>query len=564
MFHVIIRSPSHPVAAGAGSSDLRYRRVASCCAGEVMQESGAVCSRTPRLLPVQFPAFQKPDSYRHNEVIEHKPSETLHHYYCVKPATSGHLYSSDEVLCVCVRLTVKFTVDALPELSFEVFVKEAGVDLPQALPSGPSAFIPIEEILEEGAAQEVMSGALLSEGRVNHINMMMGLHPTYLNCFLRTQNALLQLDGPLPLSWRHFIIILASARHQCSYLVQHHSTAFLLAGGDESWLRGLHCAPPKIQHLQTLNKLLAHRPWIITQEHIQELVCPGAEARWSLAELIQAIVLMSHAHSLASFVWGCGILPEPEQSGDQSLQLCSPTESCSPRDKARNHQEWSEAVNEVKLLMERMMMVQQQGEEFTQEEMVTRFERERTESLLEHADVQRSVLPDCFSRFVVDADFTYQDFSPRGVQAPPTMRAQDYSWEDHGFSLMNRLYGEMAQLLDEKFQVVCALTYHTMAMHSHVDTSTLRKAIWNYIHCIYGIRYDDYNYGEVNQLLERGLKVYVKTVACHPEKTTPRMYFSFWRQFRHSEKVHVNLLLMEARMQAALLYALRAITRYMT
>lgn len=73
----------------------------------------------------------------------------------------------------------------------------------------------------------------------------------------------------------------------------------------------------------------------------QELVCPGAEARWSLAELIQAIVLMSHAHSLASFVWGCGILPEPEQLGDQSLNLCSPTESCSARDKSRNQQEVS-------------------------------------------------------------------------------------------------------------------------------------------------------------------------------------------------------------------------------
>ncbi|XP_065147110.1 sestrin-2 isoform X1 [Paramisgurnus dabryanus] len=459
--------------------------------------------------------------------------------------------------------------------------EEGGVDLPQALPSGPSAFIPAEEfvyrtklskmnlclcqILEEGPAQEVMSEALLTEGRADHITMAMGLHPSYLPCFLRTQHALLQLDGPLPLSWRHFIIILASARHQCSYLVQHHTSAFLLAGGDESWLGGLHCAPPKIQRLQTLNKLLAHRPWIITQEHIQELVCPGAEAQWSLAELIQAVVLMSHAHSLASFVWGCGILPEPEQSGYQPLDPHSPTESCgSARNKTKNQQEWSEELNEVQLLMEKMMMVQQIGEEFTQEELVTRFERERTESLLEPADVQRCALPDCMSRFVVDADFIYQDFSPRGEQSPPTMRAQDYSWEDHGFSLMNRLYGEMAQLLDEKFQVVCALTYHTMAMHSDVDTSLLRKAIWNYIHCIYGIRYDDYNYGEVNQLLERSLKVYVKTVACHPEKTTARMYFSFWRQFRHSEKVHVNLLLMEARQQAALLYALRAITRYMT
>lgn len=50
-------------------------------------------------------------------------------------------------------------------------------------------------------------------------------------------------------------------------------------------------------------------------------------------------------------------------------------------------------------------------------------------------------------------------------------------------------------------------------------------------------RYDDYDYGEVNQLLERSLKVYIKTVACYPEKATKRMYTHFWRHFKHSEKV---------------------------
>ncbi|XP_007245744.3 sestrin-2 [Astyanax mexicanus] len=446
--------------------------------------------------------------------------------------------------------------------------EESAVEVPQPLPSGPSAFIPAQVILDEGARQEVMTDTLLSVSHADHIATIMGLHPAYLGCFLRTQNALLQPDGPLPLPWRHYIIIMASARHQCSYLVKLHSSAFQLAGGDESWLRGLHCAPPKIQRLQTLNKLLAHRPWLITQEHIQELVCPGADPRWSLAELIQAVVLMSHAHSLASFIWGCGIHPEPDSTAKQHPPSASPAERLAqpppPQREDPNRQEWTEAVNEVQLLMEKMMLVQQQEEEFTPEEMVTRFERERTESILEPAEVVRAALPDSISRFVQDPDFIYQDFSPRGEQSPPTMRAQDYSWEDHGFSLMNRLYGEMAQLLDEKFQVVCALTYHTMAMHTHVDTSTLRKALWNYIHCIYGIRHDDYDYGEVNQLLERSLKVFVKTAACHPEKTTLRMYSSFWRQFLHSEKVHVNLLLMEARLQAALLYALRAITRYMT
>lgn len=148
---------------------------------------------------------------------------------------------------------------------------------------------------------------------------------------------------------------------------------------------------------------------------------------------------------------------------------------------------------------------------------------------------------------------------------------QDYSWEDHGFSLVNRLYPDVGQMLDEKFQMAYNLTYNTMATHKDVDTSMLRRAIWNYIHCMFGIRsvpnnlsclcfyaqsalcsltlglcafsrYDDYDYGEINQLLDRSFKIYIKTMVCSPEKTTKRMYESFWRQFQHSEKVSSTFL----------------------
>lgn len=227
-----------------------------------------------------------------------------------------------------------------------------------------------------------------------------------------------------------------------------------------------------------------------------------------------------------------------------------------------------DAVREVEALMERMQLLrdsQREEEGVTQEEMATRFELEKTESLLvAPSDGPDRALQSGVLCFVEDPEFGYKDFTRRGEQAPPTFRAQDYTWEDHGFSLINRLYPDVGQLLDEKFQVVYNLTYNTIAMHCGVDTSMLRRAIWNYVHCVFGIRYDDYDYGEVNQLLERSLKVYIKTVACYPEKTTKRMYAQFWRHFKHSEKVHVNLLLLEARLQAALLYALRAVTRYMT
>uniref|UniRef100_A0A3P8SKT1 Uncharacterized protein n=1 Tax=Amphiprion percula TaxID=161767 RepID=A0A3P8SKT1_AMPPE len=78
-----------------------------------------------------------------------------------------------------------------------------------------------------------------------------------------------------------------------------------------------------------------------------------------------------------------------------------------------------------------------------------------------------------------------------------------------------------------------------------------------------GCSYDDYDYGEVNQLLERDLKLYIKAVACFPDATKTPVCPLSWTPLKTSERIHVNLLIMEARLQAELLYALRAITQYM-
>lgn len=110
-------------------------------------------------------------------------------------------------------------------------------------------------------------------------------------------------------------------------------------------------------------------------------------------------------------------------------------------------------------------------------------------------------VPESINHFIEDPLFTYQDFSRRGAEnVPSTFRVQDYSWDDHGFSLVNRLYNDVGHLLDLKFRAAYNLTYFTMADKTNVDTSKFRRAIWNYIQCIYGIRHDDYDYGEVNQV----------------------------------------------------------------
>ncbi|XP_015197025.1 sestrin-3 isoform X2 [Lepisosteus oculatus] len=457
------------------------------------------------------------------------------------------------------------------------FWKEKGMRVPRPLTSGPSAFIPENEILEATPADTHTNLLLVEEystsGRIDHLTQLMGLHPQYLESFLRSQFYMLRMDGPLPLHYRHYIAIMAAARHQCSFLVNMHVQEFYQIGVCLEWLKGLEYIPQRLRNLNEINKILAHRPWLITKEHIQKLVKTG-ENSWSLAELVHAVVLLAHFHALASFVFGSGINPEVDSDNFQrttvnNFCICDLANDNSLEDSILDcaNPETKDSVSELEALMERMKRLQEEREEeeASQEEMATRFEKEKKESLLVGSGVfEEVVLTSRVSRFVEDPTFGYQDFARHGEDNLPTFRAQDYSWEDHGFSLINRLYSDIGHLLDDKFRTVYNLTYYNMASHEDVDTTMLRRALFNYVHCMFGIRYDDYDYGEVNQLLERTLKVYIKTVTCYPERTTRRMYDSYWRQFRHSEKVHVNLLLMEARMQAELLYALRAITRYMT
>ncbi|KAL0994284.1 hypothetical protein UPYG_G00120220 [Umbra pygmaea] len=459
--------------------------------------------------------------------------------------------------------------------------KENGVRVLRPVSSGPSAFIPEEEIVELSQVgphtEQLLAEAYTPSGQLDNLTQVMGLHPHYLQSFLRSQFYLLRMDGPLPLHYRHYIAIMAAARHQCSFLVSLHVREFYRMGVCLDWLKGLQYAPQRLRNLNEINKILAHRPWLITKEHIQNLVKTG-ENCWALAELVHAVVLLAHFHSLASFVFGSGINPQVDTQNTSGFQSVHISNYCTC-DLASDHHErdssfsgtspmTSDYVSELEALMERMKRLQEEREEdeASQEEMATRFENEKKESLLvSSGDFEDEVTPTSkVSRFVEDATFGYQDFARHGDDNPPTFRAHDYSWEDHGFSLVNRLYSDIGLLLDDKFRTACDLTYYSMASHEDVDTTMLRRALFNYVHCMYGIRYDDYDYGEVNQLLERSLKVYIKTVTCYPEKTTRRMYDSYWRQFHHSEKVHVNLLLMEARMQAELLYALRAITRFMT
>ncbi|XP_070182129.1 sestrin-1-like isoform X1 [Littorina saxatilis] len=420
--------------------------------------------------------------------------------------------------------------------------------------------------------QMVFIESFLQNNRLENLHQVMGYHPRYLEAFVKTQNYLLRDDGPLPFPYRHYIALMAAARHQCVYLVRLHAQEFLLQGGDAQWLRGLEYAPQKLRNLCEVNNILAHRPWLLNKNHIEKLT--RGNDTWSLSEMMQALIIIAHFHSLCSFIMGCGLAPEIDQGGCTTRNASSSgddeSEDYSSDSSVGGEMNANQVLEEDSLesLMQRMKELTESTheEEPTQEELLKRFELvENQSSEISVPTKEKTSKKEEVLRFVTNSDFTYNDFAKRAPGLDiPTFRIQDYSWEDHAFSLANRLYSDIGNLLDDRFNIAFNLTYYTMGDIRSVDTSAFRQAIWYYIHCMYGIRHDDYDYAQVNQLLERNLKTYIKTVCCFPERITKKDYEGVMKGFKHSEKVHVNMMITEARMQAELLYALRAVNHYMT
>ena len=330
----------------------------------------------------------------------------------------------------------------------------------------------------------------VSSSDLNAVWDTMSCHSTYLSSFLRTHHILLHShSAPLPAPMRHMIGIMAAARLSCSYLLQQHRTELhrLAARGGTEWLdRGLAGFPAKIRKLSELNMVLAHRPWQMTRDHVAELTQPGPDS-WSLSELVYSIILMCHFHSLSSFVMSC-VMMEPEVTGDMmnSNQIFSSEQ---------------ESYKVEELMKKMSTLSRNQDCPPPQEELQSSFNKIRKQT----SDSDINELPYIetdITNYIEDVNFQYVDFAKRQDDFA-TFRIQDFSWDEEGYSTIARFDEATADCLDEKFRTIYNLTYDTMGSHTSIDTTLFRRATWNYIQCVWGVRHDDYDYHEVNELLHR-------------------------------------------------------------
>ncbi|XP_037079760.1 sestrin homolog [Pollicipes pollicipes] len=392
----------------------------------------------------------------------------------------------------------------------------------------------------------------------------LGFHAEYLTVFTRTQHFLMRGDGPLAFDMRYYVAIMAAGRHRCDWLVDQLKEEFLANGGEPRWLDGLQHVPKKLADLNEVNKIMAHRPWLLNKSHIERLA--KGRDNWSLGELLQALTVLAHYHAVCSFVRGCHALGVDQPDSTEPSDASTPSGAKEPQQCAGSPSDGAP----VQQLMQKMRTLSEQ--QLRAADQLTVEEKNEIYAAVDSGAVEaeqpsQQPAPDQLARFVEDAEFAYEDFSRRGEpHTVSTFRVQDYNWEDHGFSLVNRLYSDVGVLLDDKFRIAFHLTYQTMGSFRSVDTRLFRRAVWRYIQCLYGIRHDDYDYAVVNQLLDRRLKSFVKTACVYPERLEPsnERLKHVMEGFQRSEKVHVAILCLEARLQSELLYALRAVMRYTT
>lgn len=445
--------------------------------------------------------------------------------------------------------------------------------------------------------QTLFKESFLRTGRVTHLMQILAWHPSYLDLFDRSLAAVMQRDGTLPLQWRSYIAVMGASELRCHYLADLQQYNFIVNGGDGEWIKGLDYVPPKLFRLHELSSLLAHRPWLLTADHVAELLRSDQDDSWSVSELVHAIIVLCQAHSMASIALGVGCAEEvdlavfgqfgyalgladaePSAAGDN--QETVDASSCSSVDLSTIDRDDDMLVKQLKKSSgldsdtadeeeEEASADADEQQDDAEEDAEEEEYEDGFEVVVDEADYGISATAnrrkDALWRFCGGSVIRYADFDVRSDEYE-VLHTEDFSWDEHCFSLVKRYFpGEAGQILEDLFNLTSKLTYEYIGAQKEecVDTSPFRDAVWYYVHRIFGICHDDYDYRQINTYLNRPTKIFLKKVACTPWKVRQEDFAHFDRTLSASEKCHVILIVAEARKQAGLMYGLRAVMNHM-
>ncbi|KAL7058756.1 hypothetical protein AAHC03_013469 [Spirometra sp. Aus1] len=446
-------------------------------------------------------------------------------------------------------------------------------------------------------------------GRLENFIQVLGYHPEFLESFLKTHEHLFHGDLPMPYPDRHYLAILAATEMRCPQLVCLFARYFLTSGGNSAWLKDLSNGPVRWRQLLALNRNLAHAPWKVSADDIYSLTrgdnkSDAGRETISLSELMHAVAIMTHIHSLVCFIFAAGVRPELDHFGSSGLPSSKAdgsadvvggfvTPAVSSRDSFHNGQTRRTGINggpsQTKSSGAPGTGLSETSQQQDVNELLTLLQSGASDAS-ENADEvkgdmavelfmalakenSRLSLPGLESKtmelsnhpvlkpFLKDPLSDYKDFCDQ------PFLVSEFSWSEDGCMLVDRLASDLGSMLDDEFCNAYELTYNTLNTLTNVDTAPYRHAVWNFVQSLFGICHEDVRFDKLNSFFREPQRAFLKACCTRPAdlcQLMPHVVRELMPALSPSEIVHVLVMVMEARQQASLMYALRAISQSQT
>ncbi|KAJ1912426.1 hypothetical protein IWQ60_009671 [Tieghemiomyces parasiticus] len=170
---------------------------------------------------------------------------------------------------------------------------------------------------------------------------------------------------------------------------------------------------------------------------------------------------------------------------------------------------------------------------------------------------------------------------PVHLVGPADVFQHDLSWENDGHWRLAEHLPQHAERVHRELYVISHCTDGTLGSHVNygdldtpwtagddaemsavIDTRPFREAVWRYTQTLFGIHVSDYAYDDLRHYLSEDLQRYIRKVACHSHLVTPHDFHGEMGScFRIDETCHINLIVCQAKRCAAMVLALRKLSK---
>jgi len=134
----------------------------------------------------------------------------------------------------------------------------------------------------------------------------------------------------------------------------------------------------------------------------------------------------------------------------------------------------------------------------------------------------------------------YHDFDAHSEEYKSYL---EFNWQDHAYYILRNYHPNGVDCIHQEIEYLTTLTTNSLGdENSKLNTFPIRYAICCYIEKIFGYLHEDYNYSNVNKLLNVSYKTFIKNVACFPHKLTSEDFRLLGFAFNNEEILHIILL----------------------